>query len=235
MPLFLSGSRWRRRRSRAAAASWCPGSPRGRSGRCDCVHRLPPLRTRPGRIRSAPVVVGCSPRRDGSRARAFQAVQVSRSAPDPDLRRAEPGRVGGPVVELVLRVAFGGDPRPVVLDLVARSPRRPSPAPARRSRRSPRRTSTPRCQVSIDTRSPAGQDVVQVQRALVRDRVVGLGLQVARGVLQRLAAAPGVRRRSGRGPRASPLPYRPSRWSIRSTPRSRTARPGSPCCWTSAS
>src|SRR6185369_4287819 len=48
---------------------------------------------------------------------ADRSVRWCSPGSDPDLGGSEPCGVGRPVVELVLRVAFGGDPLPVVLDL----------------------------------------------------------------------------------------------------------------------
>src|SRR3954451_24699677 len=102
---------------------------------------------------------------------------------DPNLGGSEPCGVGRSVVELGLRVALGGDPAPVVLDL----PLDPRGVPAQ-----DRRDDVGDLAGDVATAvpgadrhpQPAGQQVVEVQRALVRGAVVRLDLEVARGVLQ---------------------------------------------------
>src|SRR3954469_15832436 len=71
---------------------------------------------------------------------------------DPNLGGSEPCGVGRSVVELGLRVALGGDPAPVVLDLPL-DPRGVQPRTGATMSATSRATSTPRSQVSTDTRS----------------------------------------------------------------------------------
>src|SRR5215212_2788931 len=94
---------------------WCgtPWEGRGSSGTSRSEPRRPEVPSAPA---AGVALRDALPVRDRDD-RADRAVQVSADA-RADLRCAEPGRVGRAVVELQLRVALGGDPLAVVLDLV---------------------------------------------------------------------------------------------------------------------
>ena len=139
--------------------------------------------------------------------------------PHPHVRRAEPGGVGGQVVGLVLRLPLGRDPRAVVLDLAGDACWSQPRTGATSSATSGAAACAAVPGLDRDP-GPAGQDVVQVQRALVRGGVARLDLQVAPGAPASGSAELRVARRPGRAARGS------ASRSGRAGARSGDAQPG---------